>query len=146
MTDTENKINKYHNSKLFKIIANDTDKIYYGLTIEKELRKVLSNHRAKYKKYIENSNSVDYIPSFEILKSDDAKIILIEKFKCEDADEYNKKLYDFVNNKENPNINNYRPEGYKKQIKKSNKTQTGGEILKITELKPIIKKYILRQF
>ena len=94
MSKTEEKINKYDNSKIFKIISDtQPDKIYYGSTLEKSLRKVLSIHKTKYKKYIEDNNSVDYIPSFELLKNDDAEIILVEKFKCNDVDEYNQKLH-----------------------------------------------------
>jgi len=115
MSKTEEKINKYDNSKIFKIISDtQPDKIYYGSTLEKSLRKVLSIHKTKYKKYIEDNNSVDYIPSFELLKNNDAEIILVEKFKCNDVDEYNQKLHNFINDPKNPNINRYRPEGYKK--------------------------------
>ena len=147
MSKTEEKINKYDNSKIFKIISDtQPDKVYYGSTLEKSLRKVLSIHKTKYKKYIEDNNSVDYIPSFELLKNGDAEIILVEKFKCNDVDEYNQKLHNFINEPKNPNINRYRPEGYKKPVKKPvNKTQKGGKLPDTTEtdamtdIKPILK-------
>jgi hypothetical protein len=143
---SENKTNSYHSSKIYKIFSPTIDKVYYGATLEKTLRRILSATKSKYNKYSENNNSVDYNPAFEIFKNDDAEIVLVEKFKCEDVDEFKKKLYDYINDPKNPNINNYRPEGYKKPVKKViKKTLKGGKIPETTEtetmtdLKPILK-------
>jgi len=146
------KYNKYSNSKLYKIISRKSpEKIYYGITTD-ELRKILSSYKTKYKKYVIDNN-IAYNPSFELIKNDDAEIILVKKFKCDDIDEYHKYLYDYINDKENPNINYYIPEGYKPPIRKrlyyekmfntvteTNKTETETEIKKGKEEIKTIKK------
>lgn len=121
--------NPYHISKIYKIFSPTIDKVYYGATLEKTLRRILSATKSKYNKYTNDNNAVDYNPVFEIFKNDDAEILLVEKFKCEDVDEMKKKLYDYINDPKNQNINNYRPEGYKKPVKKViKKTQKGGKL------------------
>ena len=115
--EEEQKYNKYCNCKLYKIISKKTpDKIFYGITTN-QLRKILSGKKTKYKQYIINNN-VSYCPSFELIKNDDSEIILIDKFKCDDIDDYNKYLYDYINNKDHPNINSYLPDGYIKPTRK----------------------------
>ena len=143
---SEIKANPYHSSKIYKIFSPTIDKVYYGATLEKTLRRILSATKSKYNKYTNDNNAVDYNPVFEIFKNDDAEILLVEKFKCEDVDEFKKKLYDYINDQKNPNINNYRPEGYKKPVKKViKKTQKGGKLPETTEtetmtdIKPILK-------
>lgn len=143
---SEIKANPYHSSKIYKIFSPTIDKVYYGATLEKTLRRILSATKSKYNKYTNDNNAVDYNPVFEIFKNDDAEILLVEKFKCEDVDELKKKLYDYINDQKNPNINNYRPEGYKKPVKKViKKTQKGGKLPETTEtetmtdIKPILK-------
>jgi hypothetical protein len=117
MSEDKKNYNKYCNCKLYKIISKTTpEKIFYGATTD-QLRKILSAKKTKYKQYILNNN-VSYCPSFELIKNDDAEILLIEKFKCDDIDDYNKFIYDYINNSDHPNINNYIPEGYKKPIRK----------------------------
>lgn len=117
MTEDKKNFNKYCNCKLYKIISPSTpQKIFYGATTD-QLRKILSAKKTKYKQYILNNN-VSYCPSFELIKNEDAEILLIEKFKCDDIDDYNKYIYDYINNPDHPNINNYKPEGYKKPIRK----------------------------
>jgi len=143
---SENKAIPYHTSKIYKIFSPSIDKVYYGATLEKTLRRILSSTKSKYNKYKNDNTAVDYNPAFEIFKNDDAEILLVEKFKCEDVDEFKKKLYDFINDPKYPNINNYRPEGYKKPVKKVvKKTQKGGKLPDTTEtetmtdIKPILK-------
>lgn len=115
--EEDKKFNKYCNCKLYKIISKTTpDKIFYGVSTD-QLRKVLGSKKTKYKQFIINNN-VCYCPSFELIKNNDAEILLIDKFKCDDIDDYNKYIYEYINNAEHPNINNYRPEGYKKPIRK----------------------------
>ena len=54
--------------------------MYFGSTIEKTLTNRLSKHRQDYKKWLIGKQH--YISSYEILKFDDAKIILMENFPC----------------------------------------------------------------
>ena len=70
-------INKYNNSKIYKICSNLSDKIYIGSTTQ-SLAQRLSEH-IKHYKYYKDDNTKRYITSFEILKLDDYFITLIEE-------------------------------------------------------------------
>ena len=72
--------NKYQRGKIYKLISNQTDEIYYGSTVERVLTNRLAGHRVSYKQWINKKNH--YISSYEIVKYDDAKIILVESFPC----------------------------------------------------------------
>ena len=72
--------NKYQRGKIYKIISNQTNDIYYGSTIEDRLTNRLSGHRKNYRQWL--SENFRYMTSFEIVKFEDAKIILVETFPC----------------------------------------------------------------
>ena len=72
--------NKYQRGKIYKIISNQTDDVYYGSTIEIVLSNRLAKHRNNYKSWL--SEKFPYITSFEIMKYSDAKIILLESYPC----------------------------------------------------------------
>ena len=72
--------NKYQRGKIYKIISTQTVDIYYGSTIEKTLTNRLSKHRRNYKCWLNGKQC--YVTSYEIVKYDDAKIILVENFPC----------------------------------------------------------------
>ena len=76
----ENTENKYQRGKIYKIISNQTNLVYYGSTIEKILTNRLSGHRTSYKKWLIGKD--DYVTSFEIIRYEDCKIILVESFPC----------------------------------------------------------------
>lgn len=88
----------YQNGKIYKIISNQTDKVYVGSTTQ-PLCERLSSHRSKYKRYLINKNT--YITSFELVKYDDAKIILIENYPCQNKEELHAKEYDWMDKTEN---------------------------------------------
>ena len=69
----------YANGKIYKIVSTQLDKVYIGST-SLELKKRLIKHRNNYKKYIREG--CNYASSFEILKYEDAQIILIEDYPC----------------------------------------------------------------
>lgn len=75
--------NKYQNGKIYKIHSLQTDKIYVGSTTEKYLSNRLSGHNTQFKK----PEKYYYCTSFELLKYDDAQIILIENWPCKSKDE-----------------------------------------------------------
>lgn len=66
---------RYQNGKIYKIISSKTDNIYIGSTI-KSLTQRLCGHYNDIKKSINMSSG-------EILKYDDATIVLIEDYPCE---------------------------------------------------------------
>jgi len=70
-------INRYNNSKIYKICSNLTDKIYIGSTTQ-TLAQRLSKHVGQYKTHIKNNNT-NYISSYEIIKYGDCYITLIEE-------------------------------------------------------------------
>ena len=74
-------MSKYAEGKIYKIISDQTDLIYVGSTTEKYLSSRLTKHRSNYKGYL--VGKYNYVTSFEILKYDDAKIILLELYPCQ---------------------------------------------------------------
>jgi hypothetical protein len=76
--------NKYHRGKIYKIVSSQTDKVYIGSTVQ-SLAKRIGGHRCDYKKYL--NGNCRKISSFEIIYFDDAKIYLIEEYKCESKNE-----------------------------------------------------------
>ena len=77
--------NKYHNSKIYKIISNHTDKIYIGSTTQKFLVSRKAQHKGQSKTF--ENNGTHYISSYELIVLGDVDIILIENFKCENKEE-----------------------------------------------------------
>ena len=77
--------NKYQRGKIYKIISNQTNDVYYGSTIEPYLTNRLSAHRQKYQQWL--NGKYHYVSSFEIIKFEDAKIILIQNFPCKTKDD-----------------------------------------------------------
>ena len=88
----------YSNGKVYKIISSQTDLIYIGSTAQ-TLAQRMTTHRYEYKKFL-NDNKI-YVSFFEILKYDDAKIILIEKYECTDKEELHKYEQNHIDTKSN---------------------------------------------
>jgi hypothetical protein len=65
--------------KVYKIISKETDNVYYGSTM-KPLAERLIGHRKDYKSWQKSKDK--YVTSFEVVKYDDAEIILMEEFEC----------------------------------------------------------------
>ena len=74
----------YQLGKIYKIISQETEKIYIGSTSLKYLSERFAHHRCTF-----NNQLIHKISSAEILKFNDAKIILIETFPCNSKDELN---------------------------------------------------------
>ncbi len=86
----------YNNGKIYKIVSNQTDKVYYGSTCS-PLFKRLYQHKVNYKSY--QNGKYCNTTSFEIVKYDDCEIILVEKFPCESKEElYARERYYIENN------------------------------------------------
>ena len=78
-------IKDYSLGKIYKIESSQCDKIYIGSTCAPMLSHRMRTHRDDYKKYLNSGKK--YVTSIELLKYDDAKIILLEKYPCNDIDE-----------------------------------------------------------
>ena len=71
----------YQNGKIYKIICDENDLVYYGSTTV-PLWQRIGKHRTDYKLYLQNKRK--YISScIEILKYKTHKIVLVEDFSCE---------------------------------------------------------------
>ncbi len=75
----------YSNSRVYKIVSDQTDQIYIGSTTQALSRRI-AEHRSKYKRW-RNDIGGNYTTSFEIVKFKDAKIILLERVECKDREE-----------------------------------------------------------
>lgn len=78
-------MSSYQHGNIYKITSNETEQIYIGSTIQ-PLHKRLIQHRNKYKRY--KNGTYHYLSSFEIVKYDDAIIILIENYPCKTKKSY----------------------------------------------------------
>jgi len=72
-------INPYLNGKIYALISETTGLIYYGSTIQR-LSQRKGEHMRDYRNHILNNGYK--CSSFDVLKHQDAKIILIEEFPC----------------------------------------------------------------
>jgi hypothetical protein len=90
--------NKYYNSKIYKLVSDNTDKIYIGSTLKDlSIRKAL--HKKKYGQF--KKNKYHYVSSYELMKLGEIDIILIENVKCENKEElYTRERYYIELNKE----------------------------------------------
>jgi len=74
----------YQNGKVYRIDGGGLT--YIGSTTKKYLCNRLALHKSHYKRFLDGKNKT-YITSFEVLKTDDYRIELIEKFPCDSKDE-----------------------------------------------------------
>jgi hypothetical protein len=72
-------INPYLNGKIYALVSESAGLIYYGSTIQR-LSQRKGEHIRDYKNHL-NRNGWK-CSSFDVLKQEDAKIILIEEFPC----------------------------------------------------------------
>ena len=116
-------VNKYHNGKIYKIIATNNNKAlpYFGSTIKKYLSGRMNRHREDYRNW-KQDNTHNYCSSFELFKEngiENCKIILVENFKCNSRDELRMREQFFIDNNNCTNIfNAYRTEEQQKEYKK----------------------------
>jgi hypothetical protein len=94
----------YKNSKIYKIVSpSNPDLIYYGSTIQ-SLSSRMSGHRTTYRKYIRGEIKY-YIRAYDILKYEDAIILLVENFSCNNKEELHKKEGEYILNNDCVNKN-----------------------------------------
>ena len=75
--------NRYSRAKIYKLIDNTNNNIYVGSTCENRLCRRLQKHLGAYKSWLKGSPHQNRVRSFDILKNDDYKIILLENYPCE---------------------------------------------------------------
>ena len=90
--------NKYQNSKIYKIVSpSHPELVYYGSTTQL-LCKRMALHRQNFK--LNKSSS-----SKQILQYEDAIILLVENYVCNNRDELNKKEGEYILNNDCINKN-----------------------------------------
>jgi len=111
----------YEKAKIYKIIDNTNGNIYIGSTCEKYLSRRLDGHKTKYKYHIQGKKNFRYTSSFDIIKNNDYKIILIENYSCKNKDELRMREQFYIDNTLCINKHNsYTSSDYKKQKMKEN--------------------------
>jgi hypothetical protein len=78
----------YQNGKIYSIRSYQTDLIYIGSSCQ-PLHKRLHEHKRHYKQW--QNGKYNCVSSFEVVKSDDAYIELLENFPCNSKEELNKR-------------------------------------------------------
>jgi len=78
----------YKKAKIYKLVSENTDKIYIGSTCNK-LKIRASTHKARYKRYLAGIGT--YTTAFEILKEPDVEAVLIKKYKLDTVEQLRKK-------------------------------------------------------
>lgn len=77
--------NKYNDSKIYKICSSCTNDVYIGSTYDKTLARRMAQHKGNYRQF--QNGKYHYVSSFEIIKYNDAHIVLIESYNCSNRDE-----------------------------------------------------------
>lgn len=78
---------QYSDGKIYKIIDNTNGSLYIGSTAEPTLARRLAKHRSAYKSFLNSDGKNSNLRSFQILRSGDFKIVLIEDYPCETRDQ-----------------------------------------------------------
>ena len=82
----------YQNGKIYKIVSDNTDKIYIGSTTEKYLSRRLQGHLRNFK----HGNKRQKMSSYEILEFDKPQIILLEMCPCNTNAELKKRERHYI--------------------------------------------------
>jgi len=98
--------NKYMRGKIYKIIDNTNGNIYIGSTCENLLCRRLQKHKASYKCWLNPIVTQGYMRSFEIIKNDDYRIILIEEYPCDTKEQLHAREQYYIDNTVCVNKNN----------------------------------------
>ena len=102
-------MSKYNNSKIYRIVCNNTGLVYYGSTTQKYLSNRLSQHR-KY----QNCSSK------KIIDEGNYEILLVENVDCNSKDELRARERFYIENNEcvNKNIPGRTKKEYQKKYQK----------------------------
>jgi hypothetical protein len=75
----------YQLGKIYKIVSAQTNKVYIGSTCKKYLSERMTKHKNDMKNHEKGTRCL--LASYEILKNEDAQIVLVESFPCNSKDE-----------------------------------------------------------
>ena len=108
----------YKKGKIYKLVSDQTDKIYIGSTCEPILCRRLAKHRSDFKLYLKGKSH--YVTSYELVKYNDCKILLLEKYPCESSDELLARESHWIKKFKSKCVNKYIPARTKKQFYEDN--------------------------
>ena len=74
-----------HSGYVYKIVCNETNKVYYGSTTQKLSRRIC-NHKVKYNELLDGKK-IRNMSSFEVLKNNNYKYYVIEKLDHDDKEQ-----------------------------------------------------------
>ena len=117
--------NPYRNSNIYKIVCNDTKKIYIGSTI-KTLSERLSEHKSDKTRYEQCKPNSSCVSSYQLL--DNCYIELIEKYNCTTDEELKAREQYHIEN--NECVNYVRAKGISKREMDKEYRETHREKLK----------------
>jgi hypothetical protein len=121
----------YKNSKIYKLVSLQTDKIYIGSTTQ-----------PLYKRFGLHKNAGNKCMSKELIKYDDCKIILIENFECNNKEELCKRERYYIDLYKDIIINKTIPTRTIKEYRQDNKEKINEQTKKyIEDNKEKIKEY-----
>lgn len=85
--------------KIYKLVSFETDVCYVGSTTQRLLSHRFAKHRCDYKRWL--SGQQHYQTSYELLKFDDCKIVLLEHYPCDTKEELEAQERYWLDNTEN---------------------------------------------
>jgi hypothetical protein len=86
--ENQNIVNKYQEAKIYKIVDQNSNKIYIGSTCF-SIEKRLYQHEANYKRYL--VGGYNYVTVFDIMGGNNYRIELIEAYRCNDKKELSRR-------------------------------------------------------
>lgn len=92
----------YRKGKIYKIVSDKTDKMYYGSTCS-PLSVRMGNHRRSYKSW--KKGKARHVRAYDIMEFGDARIVLVENYPCNNIEELEKgREAHYIRNEECVNI------------------------------------------
>jgi hypothetical protein len=104
--------------KIYKLVSFQSEYCYIGCTTARLLSERMAKHKCDYKRWL--AGTQHYITSYELLKHDDCKIILLEKYPCKSRDELEARERYWLDNSINC-INKQKPTRTQKEHYEENK-------------------------
>jgi hypothetical protein len=103
-------MNRYQNSKIYKIYSDLGDKVYIGCTTKQYLSQRMAKHKYDFTYYKKKREDTGFAFVYSYLLFDEygvdnCKIELLETYPCNSIDEIRKREAHYI--KTIPNINNY---------------------------------------
>ena len=95
----------YQKGKIYKIVSNTVDGIYYGSTAD-ELWSRFGTHNRHFRAW--KKGKYCYVTSYKLIEAGDAEIILVEKYPCNDKIELKARERWYIENNDclNKNVPN----------------------------------------